>query len=222
VGDGLVLGLDAAGKRGWVGIALRGGRFESAHVFANLETAVAHAEFACIGVDIPILRGDAFPRPADRAARKFVGPKLAGSVFSAPPVKVFRASDYEHARRLARASLGQGVSSQTFALRKSVLDAQSVLHDARVHEAHPEVTFSAMAGTPLHARKKTWEGHQLRRRLLAAADIVLPDDLGEANVVSGDDILDAAAVAWTADRIARGCAGRLPEDEPDSADSIWY
>lgn len=220
--DTLVLGLDAAGKLGWVGIALHGGRFKSAHVFANLEAAVAHVEFACIGVDIPILRGDAFPRPADTAARKFVGPKLAGSVFSAPPVEVFRASDYEEARRLARARLDQGVSSQTFALQKSVLDAQGVLQDARVHEAHPEVTFAAMAGTPLRARKKTWEGHGLRRRLLAAAGIVLPDDLGEANVIPGEDILDAAAVAWTADRIARGCAGRLPEDKPDSPDSIWY
>ena len=32
---------------------------------------------------------------------------------------------------------------------------------------------------------------------------VTPDDLGEAGVVPADDVLDAAAAAWSADRIAR-------------------
>jgi predicted RNase H-like nuclease len=40
--------------------------------------------------------------------------------------------------------------------------------------------------------------------------------------VPGDDVLDAAAVAWTADRIARGGAVRLPGGRPESPDAIWY
>jgi predicted RNase H-like nuclease len=217
-----VLGVDAAGKLGWVGITLRGGRFESADLFDDLDAAVAHHEFACIGVDIPILRGEAFPRPADKAARAFVGPVLAGSVFPAPPIHVFRAVTYAEAQLVARASIRQSISSQTFALQKRVLEAQLVMRDPRVHEVHPEVTFAAMAGAPLRVRKKTWAGHQLRRELLSAAGIVIPDDLGSANRVPVDDVLDAAAVAWTAHRIVRGLATRLPEDHPDCPDAIWY
>jgi len=156
------------------------------------------------------------------AARAFVGPMLAGSVFPAPPIEVFGAATYAEARLRAKAAIRQGISSQTFALQKRVLEAQLVLGDPRVHEAHPEVTFAAMAGAPLRTRKKTWAGHQLRRGLLADADVVIPDDLGEANVVPTDDVLDAAAVAWTSDRIARGVARRVPEDRPDSTDAIWY
>jgi len=220
--DALVVGLDAAGKRGWVGIALRGGRFESAHVFGTLHDAVDREEFSCVGVDIPIIRDDVFPRPADRAAREFVGTARRSSVFMAPPLTVFEAPDFTAAQVVASATIGQGVSRQTFGLQRKVLEAAELTDVAHLYEAHPEVSFREMAGSPLQAPKKSWEGQRLRRRLLADHGIVLPDDLGAANMVPVDDILDAAAVAWTADRIARGCAGRLPEDEPDSPDSIWY
>jgi hypothetical protein len=55
-----------------------------------------------------------------------------------------------------------------------------------------------------------------RRRLLAdTAGIVLPDDLGPAGRAAAvDDVLDAAAAAWTARRVAHGQARPLP-DPPD-------
>jgi predicted RNase H-like nuclease len=61
---------------------------------------------------------------------------------------------------------------------------------------------------------------------LRAAGIELPDDLGEAGAAGVDDVLDAAAVAWSAHRIARGMARSLPEQPepgPDGhAAAIWY
>jgi predicted RNase H-like nuclease len=85
--------------------------------------------------------------------------------------------------------------------------------DERIHEVHPELSFRTLAGgEPLPYAKKTWRGQNLRRALLAeAGGIVLPDALGEADRVPVDDVLDAAVAAWSAHRIARGTAGRVPE-----------
>jgi predicted RNase H-like nuclease len=53
----------------------------------------------------------------------------------------------------------------------------------------------------------------------------LPDNLGAAGDVPCDDILDATAAGWSADRIARGIASSLP-DPPQFVDgqsiAIWY
>lgn len=217
----MALGLDAAGRKGWVGIALRDGRFEAAHLFATLRDAVSREEFACIGVDIPILRGDVFPRPADVAARRRVGPARMSSVFLAPPLAVFDADEFAAAQEVGLELIGHGLSRQTFGLREKVRQAAEFAGDPRVYEVHPEVSFREMDDGPLPHAKKSWAGQLHRRRLLAGAGIVLPDDLGIANVVPVDDVLDAASAAWTADRIARGCAVRLPDDVPDSPDAIW-
>lgn len=92
------------------------------------------------------------------------------------------------------------------------------LADGRIHEVHPEVSFHALAGgVPPAYAKKTWRGQNLRRSLLAEAGLVLPEELGEADRIPVDDVLDAAAAAWSAHRIALGTANRLPEvPEPDA------
>ena len=53
-----------------------------------------------------------------------------------------------------------------------------------------------------------------RRALLAGVGISLPGNLAAAGAAAPDDILDAAAVAWSADRIARGQASSLPDPPP--------
>jgi predicted RNase H-like nuclease len=50
-----------------------------------------------------------------------------------------------------------------------------------------------------------------RRALLSTVGLRLPDDLGRAGRVAVDDLLDAAAVAWSAGRIATGQASCLPD-----------
>ncbi len=65
-----------------------------------------------------------------------------------------------------------------------------------------------------------------RRPLLAANAIDLPGDLGLSGLRVGvDDVLDAAAVARTATRVAAGTARRLPvlaERFSDGVDcAIW-
>ncbi len=59
--------------------------------------------------------------------------------------------------------------------------------------------------------KKTWGGLQARLGLLRGQGIELPAVLGEADNVGIDDVVDAAAAAWSARRIARGHARSFPD-----------
>lgn len=89
---------------------------------------------------------------------------------------------------------------------------------ARVREAHPEVTSALLSGrrTGLAHGKKTAAGASERRGLLRAA---LAHDLDVAGIrarlgrsrVLPDDVLDAAACLATARRILEGRAQVLPE-----------
>ncbi|NUP38908.1 MAG: DUF429 domain-containing protein, partial [Streptomyces sp.] len=52
------------------------------------------------------------------------------------------------------------------------------------------------------------------------------DELGPAGRVPPDDVLDAAAAAWSAHRIALGTAASLPDPPETTRDglpvAIWY
>ena len=92
---------------------------------------------------------------------------------------------------------------------------------ATVVEAHPELSFAALAGAPLATRKSTWAGAAARRSLLARAGIDVPDDLGLAGAQAGvDDVLDAAVLAWTARRVAAGTARARPTPPDTYSDGL--
>jgi predicted RNase H-like nuclease len=78
-----------------------------------------------------------------------------------------------------------------------------------LHEVHPELAFSAMAGAPLAHSKHTAAGRDLRRALLSQAGIALTAD--SARLAPVTDVMDAAAVAWSAWRIAVGQAVVIPD-----------
>ncbi|WP_442914336.1 DUF429 domain-containing protein [Kribbella sp. NBC_00709] len=78
-----------------------------------------------------------------------------------------------------------------------------------------------MAGRPLSHPKSTWAGGEERRRLLAAAGMTVVGDIGFAGEVAGvDDVLDAAAAAWTARRYAEGRARAYPSPPEQLGDGI--
>lgn len=52
---------------------------------------------------------------------------------------------------------------------------------------------------------------ELRRQLLEENGVLLPDDLSEGGLAPADDVLDAAAAAWTVNRLAQGRAKTLPD-----------
>lgn len=233
-----VAGVDVAAGR-WVVVVLEDGAFWSAVVGLELEALLADLSgIAVVGVDIPIGlpsgEGGDWPRAADRDARKRLRGR-ASSVFATPPRPVLECTAYEGANTLHRHLTGKGLSRQAWALGARILEVDALAAgDDRVVEVHPEVSFAALAdegGPPargLPHGKKSWNGQHVRRGLLAAAGIELPDELeGEVGRVPADDLLDAAAAAWSAARFAAGSGGSLGEAVSDGRPSrhagrIWY
>jgi predicted RNase H-like nuclease len=176
---------------------------------------------AVLGVDLPIglpERAERGGRACDRAARRLLGRPRASSVFSPPARAALSAERYEAAQAANRRSsnAGTGLSIQSYHLIGKIraLDRQlTPPRQARVREVHPEVSFAAMnGGAGVAASKKTEEGHARRRALLAEAGVAVPEAAPRG--AARDDLLDACAACWTAARIARGEAQRLPEGPP--------
>lgn len=133
------------------------------------------------------------------------------------------ADDHASAAVVNRKLAGEGISQQAFGLRTKILEIDAWVKegDRTVIEVHPEVCFATMARGPLLTRKKSWAGAEQRRRLLDAAGIRLTDELGLAGELAGvDDVLDAAAAAWTACRYANGEASSMPDTPEVFSDGI--
>jgi len=202
-----VTGVDAC-RRGWVAVSLDGpGTPAEVRVHETLAGLLGGDQAAVVGVDMPLgLLGSGW-READRAARGLLGPRRS-SVFAIPPRAVWEQASYPAASQRCRELTGQGLSIQAWGLRARLLEADryrgSCPHP--LYEVHPELSFSAMADAPLPYSKHTPDGRELRRELLGRAGIVLPR-VPRAPVT---DTLDAAAVAWSAWRIATGRAVVIP------------
>ncbi|MEU9579926.1 DUF429 domain-containing protein [Streptomyces chilikensis] len=215
-----VLGVDACGKQGWVGIRLTDGAYAGSLVDLRLERLIGRAaEADAVAVDMPLGLVEKGWRAADLAARALLGPRRS-SVFLVAPRTAWQEQDHRAAADRCQELTGSRLSRQAWALRPKLLEARECwIADGRIHEAHPEVSFRALAGgVPLPHSKKTWRGQNLRRSLLAEAGVVLPDELGEADRVPADDVLDAAVTAWSAHRIALGTAARVPEEPETDAE----
>ena len=222
-----VLGVNAC-RAGWVGIALSSGgaRAYFAPGIAELAgRAAADGPVLVIAIDIPIGLADAGRRRADQLAREALGRRWP-SLFITPVRAAVQADGYQAAAAENRRLAGEGLSRQAFALRAKILDVDQWLQagslaPVRVVEAHPELSFAAMAGAPLRSRKITWAGAVQRRALLAQAGILLDGDLGLAGEQAGvNDVLDAAAAAWTARRVSQGVARCLPSPPEVFSDGI--
>ncbi|GLY65113.1 DUF429 domain-containing protein [Amycolatopsis taiwanensis] len=219
-----VLGVDAC-KGGWIGIAPTAGgvsAYFAAHIAELVERADADGAVEVVAIDIPVGLADASRRRADLLARQAIGP-LRSSVFITPVRVALEAPDHATATARNRALTGDGVSVQAFGLKPKVrqVDEWVRRRTHRVVEAHPEVSFAQLAGAPLTLRKTTWAGAELRRRLLAGAGIPLDGDLGAAGRHAAvDDVLDAAAMAWTARRVARGEALARPDPPEVFSDGL--
>ena len=183
------------------------------------ELVSTHANVTVIGIDMPIGLAEGYVRGAERAARRFIGPRRS-SVFPVPDRRLLGAGPYAETLVLARALTGKGLSRQAHAILPKIAEVDAVMTPAlqrRIVEVHPEVSFAAMAGPGRHLAhpKKTAAGFAERRELLEVALGVPIWDRAEARTVArpagADDVLDAAAAAWSAARFARGVAGRLPD-----------
>jgi len=223
-----VTGVDAC-RRGWVAVSLdvaqsaaepaaqptagptadRPGRLRVAAVRVRPSLAgLLDGDAACvIGIDMPLGLLESGWRLADLTARGLLGPRRS-SVFAIPPRAVWAQASYQAANQRCRELTGRGFSIQAWGLRAKLLEADRYRGTCGhpLYEVHPELAFSAMAGAPLAHSKHTAAGRDLRRELLSRAGLVIPP----TSPTPVTDTLDAAAVAWSAWRIATGQAIVIP------------
>ena len=223
----LVAGADVTKGR-WVVVVLRDGHFDRATITKSLADFLEETkELEVLAVDISIgLPEGKEHRQCDIAAKVFLKPR-SSTVFFTPPRPVLEAPTYQEGNQLSWRDYERGVSAQAYALGQKILEVDPVAAgDDRIIEVHPEVCFRAMKGEPLDYSKHSWNGQAERRRLIAGAGIHLPDDLPDAGKVPPDDLLDAAAAAWSAWRVAQGTAKVLPDSAAGCDRTrravIWY
>ncbi len=206
-----VTGVDAC-RRGWVAVSLDaarpgGLRVDTVRVHGSLAGVIEGDEASVVGIDMPLGLLESGWREADRAARGLLGPRRS-SVFAIPPRAVWAQASYQAASQRCRELTGQGFSIQAWGLRAKLLEADRyrVTCGHPLYEVHPELAFGALAGAPLAHSKHTEAGRDLRRELLGQAGLAVP----RVPLAPVTDTLDAAAVAWSAWRIATGQAVVIP------------
>lgn len=221
--------------------------FES---FAELWTEARQLGLVAVGIDMPIGLPSGVRRQADVAARELLGPRRS-SLFWSPPLAALDAVDYDLANHASREHLGMGLAKQAYNLLPKIREVRTVLQPSdfgsdatpRAAEVHPELSFAVMAGSPGQSDADHRDGesmpvaaplqHPKRFQAGIAERLALLAGCFEGILASAltplvgpphaalDDVLDAAAEAWTARRVAAGRAALLGADggggEVDSA-----
>jgi predicted RNase H-like nuclease len=215
-----VTGVDAC-PRGWVAVTLGPGEVVRIAVAATLDGLPLAG---VTGIDMPLGLLAAGWRDADLLARRALG-RRGVTVFAIPPRPVWECESYAQAGGLCRELTGKSFSVQAWGLRRKIAEADAYRRRAaaseraavrphgasaaprsdgvHLYEVHPELAFAALAGAPLADSKHTPAGLAARRDLLAGTGIDVPPRFPGA---AENDLLDAAAVAWSARRIAAGRA----------------
>ncbi|SRR5579871_172410 len=159
-------------------------------------------DLLCLAIDIPIglLNGS---RACDKAARKLLGQPRGTSVFAAPCRAALSAATHAVASQINRKATGRGLSQQGFGIIskiKLVDDAITSDCEPWAFEIHPEVCLWALNDhCPMKHNKKTREGAAERIAVLRPIFPEIERHLANRPPrVGADDLLDAAAAAWTA------------------------
>jgi predicted RNase H-like nuclease len=222
-----VVGVDAC-KGGWIAVVKRDENI-TAHVIEYISFLNALVPDArVIAIDIPIGLLSEGVRTADIEGRKALEHRQS-TLFVVPVRQALMAATPDEATRISKNSGGPGISRQSFGLKEKILQVDSWLAIAPcpVYEVHPELSFKEMTGTVLTSSKKTWSGMRARREALLREGISLDEVAVEAgSKCATDDMLDAGAAVWSAERILDGRARSIPlvpQRSPEGRDiAIWF
>jgi predicted RNase H-like nuclease len=173
----------------------------------------------CLAIDIPIGLLD-YSRACDKAARKLLGQPRGTSVFAAPCRAALATTTHAAASQINREKTDRGLSQQAFGIIpkiKQVDDAIRVDCQRWVFEVHPEVCFWALNQCrPMTHNKKTKDGIAERIGALRPVFPEIERRLADRpSRVGADDLLDAAAAAWSALRWHRNEAECVCTPEVD-------
>lgn len=193
----------------------------------SLRAALDRLAPTIVAIDMPIGLSDDGRRACDVAARERLGPARASSVFAPPVRAALDAVDHGQASRVNRERSGQGLSVQAYHLIPKIAEIDALLAGQPqwrecVYEVHPELAFAAMnAGRPLADPKRSWVGGRTRLALLAARFGAGAFEGARATIprreAADDDIADALACLFSAERIARDAHTTLPYKPPRDA-----
>ncbi|MFI5314295.1 MAG: DUF429 domain-containing protein [Myxococcota bacterium] len=209
-----MLGVDGC-NGGWIAASRERGVIRCRRVARLEELFLGGAAPDVVAVDIPIGLPERGARACDVAARALLGRARASSVFPAPLRALLEVDSYEEASRLRERLERKRISKQTWMIVPKIAEVDRLLRRsaearAAVREVHPEVCFYYLNGErSLAAPKRKPAGHDERLALLRgwcgdAADRALADR--RRLTCQADDVLDAFAALWSAERIAAGIA----------------
>jgi predicted RNase H-like nuclease len=207
-------GIDGC-KNGWVIVS------ESHDGQVDIDVApdfqsVLDRKYDLVLVDIPIGLLDSGTRLADQEARRLLK-RRACCVFTAPLRPMLNCADYSEARKLRLQIEGKSLTRQTWAIVPKIKEVDAILTpeaQSRIREGHPEVSFAHMnGGKALASSKHTVNGRCDRISLLT---VHFPDiaSLVQPHSRIAEDVIDACAMLWSAQRIHNKHALALPEDSP--------
>jgi len=173
-----------------------------------------------IAIDIPIGLSTAGSRGCDLEARKVLASRGC-CVFPAPVRDLLEAPTYRAACDRSEEIQGKRISQQAWNIIPKIREVDVLLQKRpalirKLYEVHPEVSFCFMnSGTPLLNPKRKRSGKDDRIKLV---ELYLGDGAFDRLKESApfrkgwgdDDLLDACAALWSAERIASGVAGAIP------------
>jgi predicted RNase H-like nuclease len=212
------VGVDGC-NGGWIAASRARGTIACRRIARLEELFLESPAPEVVAVDIPIGLPERGARACDVAARELLGPGRGSSVFPAPLRALLAAKSYEEAGRLRRDTEGKSISKQTWLIVPKIAEVDALLRRsaaarAATHEVHPEVSFFYLnGGRPVLAPKRKPAGQAERLALLRGwcGDAAERAVANRARLRCGaDDVIDAFAALWTAERIADGKAVTHP------------
>jgi len=224
--ESVVLGVDGC-RHGWVcfSMSLQSRKTDVRVIRSFSEVMVYTPKPKSVAVDIPIGLPESGPRECDLTARKLLKKPRSNGVFPAPVRALLEARTFGAACRKSEQIQGKGVTKQTYALIPKIREVDDLItpaHQLWIREVHPEICFWAMNNRAAMTHKKSSrQGREERltilRKLFPAIDARLLELQGKCKP---DDVIDAAAAAWTALRLVNGEAKALSDPEYDRR-GLW-
>jgi predicted RNase H-like nuclease len=193
------------------------------------ELADLAENYRVVAVDIPIGLGEGASRDCDLTARRLLSPH-GSRVFPAPPRACLAEPSFDKANKLAKDRTGRGISRQAYNLFPRIRAVDEIIRQTsgaadRFYEVHPELAYREMNdGYPVSQNKKTAEGKHARQKLLdehighGVFDFLREQALKKQ--VGDDDLADALAALWVAQRITQGQARSIELDETQDAHGL--
>ena len=230
-----VAGVDGC-PGGWIAVLRDLVSLEVTHALLPDADALFELASTCdaLALDLPMGLPARGARACDLEARRRLGAPRGRSVFPAPVRAALAARSHAEASRITERVDGRCVSVQAWNLFRrigAVDERLTPVWQARIREVHPELSFAVWAGRALRHGKRTPAGRAEREARIDAAGDREARHVARAAFrvrdVAHDDLLDAFAALWTAERIRAGTASALPEgrevvDARGLRMAIWY